>query len=114
MTTLTLSFDTLKFAKRMKAAGMPERQAEEEAAALADVMAEAMNTSDLATKQDIANLDAKITETQTGLEAKITETKAGLEVRIAETKADLVRWVVSVGVLQTAITAALIMKLIPA
>jgi hypothetical protein len=32
---------------------------------------------------------------------------------IAETKAELVKWIVSVGVLQTAIIGALLMKLIP-
>jgi hypothetical protein len=102
MTNMTLSFDTLKFANELKAGGVPERQAEAEAVALANVLAEAARTSDLATKQDIVNLDARI-----------TETKAGLEVKMAETKAELVKWVVSVGVLQTAIIAALLMKLIP-
>ncbi|MDR3221101.1 MAG: CCDC90 family protein [Candidatus Accumulibacter sp.] len=92
----------MKFANRMKAAGMPERQAEEEAAALADVMAEALKTSDLATKHDLSITEAK-------LEAKIAETRTEIE----RTKAELVRWVVSVGVLQTAIIAALIMRLIP-
>jgi hypothetical protein len=82
MTTLT--FDTLKFANRLKAVGVPEKQAEEEAAALADVMAEALSTSDLATKRDLA-----------------------------ETKVDLIKWVLTVGVLQTSIIAALVMRLIP-
>jgi hypothetical protein len=49
----TPSFDTLKFANRLKVAGVPDIQAEAETAALADVMAEAVTTSDLATKQDI-------------------------------------------------------------
>jgi hypothetical protein len=39
----TLAFDTLKFANRLKAAGVPDRQAEEESAALAEVMAERSN-----------------------------------------------------------------------
>jgi hypothetical protein len=80
----TLTFDTLKFANQLKAAGVPDKQAEAEATALADVMAEAVKTSDFATKRDLAEL-----------------------------KAELVKWVVTVGVLQTAIIAALVMKLIP-
>jgi hypothetical protein len=39
--------------------------------------------------------------------------KAELEVKIAETRADLVRWVVGVGVVQTAMSAALLLKLLP-
>jgi hypothetical protein len=34
-------------------------------------------------------------------------------VKIAETKSELIKWVVTVGVLQTSIIAALVMRLIP-
>ena len=47
MTTLT--FATLKFANKLKAAGVPEKQAEAEAEALAEVMSEAVKASDLTT-----------------------------------------------------------------
>ena len=40
-------------------------------------------------------------------------TEAKLEVKIAETKADLIRWVLGVGMLQTAMMAAMLLKLIP-
>lgn len=93
MTTLT--FDTLKFANRLKAAGVPEKQAEAEAEALAYVMQDAFSTADLSTKSDLAIV------------------KADLEVKIAETKSDLIRWVVGVGMLQTALIAAMLLKLIP-
>lgn len=46
MTTTT--FDTLKFARRLREAGVPERHAEAEACALAEVFAE--QREDLATK----------------------------------------------------------------
>jgi hypothetical protein len=82
MTTLT--FDTLKFANRLKAAGVPGKQAEEEAAALAEVMVEVAKTSDLVNKKDLNELELRIT-----------------------------KWIISVGVLQTALIAALLMKLIP-
>jgi DNA-binding transcriptional MerR regulator len=93
MTTLT--FDTLQFVQRLKKAGVKDAEAEAIAEAVRDVQANA----DLATKSD--------------LKRDLAEVKAGLEVKIAETKAELVKWVVSVGVLQTAIIAALLMKLIP-
>jgi hypothetical protein len=65
MTTLT--FDTLKFANRLKSAGVPDKQAEEEAAALADVMSEAIQTSDLANKRDLHELELRVTKWVVGL-----------------------------------------------
>lgn len=87
---MTLSFDTLQFVQRLKQSGMEEAQAEAVARAVREI--QVTESPELATKNDIARL----------------------EVKIAETRADLVKWVVSVGVLQTAIIAALLMKLIPA
>jgi stage III sporulation protein SpoIIIAA len=62
-------------------------------------------------KQDMAAFEAKMATKRdiAALEVKIAETRA----EIAQTKADLIRWVVSVGVLQTAIIGALFMRLIP-
>jgi len=58
MTTLT--FDTLKFANRLKAAGVPDKQAEAEAEVLAEVLAEAVKTSDLSTKNDLHESEIRI------------------------------------------------------
>ncbi|NOT12171.1 MAG: DUF1640 domain-containing protein [Methylococcaceae bacterium] len=49
MTTLT--FDTLKFANTLKAAGVPPAQAEAEATALSEVLG--VNLRDLVTKDDM-------------------------------------------------------------
>jgi hypothetical protein len=98
----TLTFDTLKFAKTLTAAGVPSAQAEAEAEALANALEESGKMASLATKQDVDVL-----------QKDIAVVKAELEVKIAETKADLVRWVVGVGVLQTAMIAALLLKLLP-
>ncbi|MDR2614690.1 MAG: hypothetical protein LBC91_05140 [Candidatus Accumulibacter sp.] len=68
----------------MPTAGVPEKQAEEEALALADVIAEAVKTSDLVNKRDLNELELRIT-----------------------------KWIISVGVLQTALIAALVMKPVP-
>jgi hypothetical protein len=115
---ITLTFDTLQFVQRLKKAGIKEIEAEAIAEAVRDAQANtdaaikrdlAAFEADLATKRDIVMLEVKIVETKRDLEIKIHD----LEVRIAETKADLTRWVVSVGVLQTAIIGALLMKLIP-
>lgn len=50
----TITFDTLKFADTLKAAGVPDKQAEAEARALADAFSS--STSELSTKADIRDL----------------------------------------------------------
>ncbi len=47
----TLTFDTLKFANKLKAAGVPPAQAEAEAAVLSEVLE--VNLKELATKEDL-------------------------------------------------------------
>jgi len=56
MTTVT--FDTLKFANRLKAAGVPEKQAEAEAEILAEALE--VNAKNLATKEDLVMLEQRI------------------------------------------------------
>lgn len=62
-----VTFDTLKFAKRLETAGMPARQAEAEAQALQDALAE----SELATRHDISELHHELRETRTELNGKL-------------------------------------------
>lgn len=50
----TITFDTLKFADTLKAAGVPDKQAEAEARALADAFS--TSTSELSTKGGIRDL----------------------------------------------------------
>lgn len=57
MTTTT--FDTLKFANRLKTAGVPDKQAEALAEAQADMMSESLASS-LATKMDIAEVKTEL------------------------------------------------------
>ena len=52
----TITFDTLKFVEKLKAAGVPEAQAKAEAEALQGVFAETLETQ-LATKTDIVRFD---------------------------------------------------------
>lgn len=53
------TFDTLKFAKRLKGAGVPDKQAEAEAEAIREAFSEALDTQ-VATKADIARLDRRL------------------------------------------------------
>ncbi|OHC73545.1 MAG: hypothetical protein A3G18_07790 [Rhodospirillales bacterium RIFCSPLOWO2_12_FULL_58_28] len=60
MTAIT--FDTLKLARKLEAAGFGTKQAADTAEALAESMAE---VSGLATKEDVFRLEAKIEATKT-------------------------------------------------
>lgn len=57
MTTIT--FDTLKFVERLRAAGVPDGQAKAEAEALAEALSESAANM-LATKQDINRIEMKL------------------------------------------------------
>jgi hypothetical protein len=55
----TITFDTLKFARRLREGGVPEKQAEAEAEALAAVFAEALENQ-LATKADVVRVEGEL------------------------------------------------------
>lgn len=86
----TITFDTLKFVTKLKESGLSESQA----VAITEAFKEAHGEAEVATKSDIRELELKF------------------EARMSETKAELVRWIVGAGFLQTALIAALLMKLI--
>lgn len=55
----TVTFDTLKFVEKLKAAGVPEAQAKAEAEALLSAFSEAMEAQ-LATKSDINRIEKEL------------------------------------------------------
>lgn len=63
-----------------------------------------MSTINLATKRDLRELELK-------LDARFKELELKVAKDIAKSKAKLIRWVVGVGLLQTTIITALIIKL---
>ncbi len=85
-----IAFDTLRFVTRLKESGLSEPQA----LAITEAFKEAHGEAEVATKADIRELELKF------------------EAKMAETKAELVRWIVAAGFLQTALIAALLIKLI--
>jgi len=84
----SVTFDTLKFVEKLKAAGVPEAQAKAEAEALQGVFAETMDAQ-LATKADVVRLERHMD----GIEAKI---EARFE-RI-DGKLTLVQWMLALVV----------------
>ena len=95
MTTIT--FDTLRFVTRLKDSGLSESQS----LAITEAFKEAHGEAEVATRNDLRELELK-------LEVRFKE----MDAKMAETKAELIRWVVGAGFLQTALIAALLMKLI--
>ena len=55
MSHMTLAFDTLRYANKLKIAGVPEKQAEVQAEAMAELVAET-----LATKRDLRELELRM------------------------------------------------------
>jgi len=82
----TITFDTLKFVEKLKAAGISDAQAKAESEALQGVLAEALD-SQLATKSDLIKLDHRID----GLDAKIDH----MDTRIFE-EITLLKWMMGI------------------
>jgi len=65
----TVTFDTLKFVEKLKAAGIPEAQAKAMAEAQRETFAEALDTA-LATKSDIKDLGVNLKELELKIAAR--------------------------------------------
>jgi G3E family GTPase len=85
------TFDTLKFANTLKSAGVPDKQAEAQAVAFAEIIQ--VNMKDLATKDDLQIVSAEIKKDLNGKFDTIYEKLHGEQV--------LIRWMVGVGHLGT-------------
>ncbi len=83
----TIPFDTLKMAEEMEAAGFTHAQARTQARILSEIAS--ADRSTMATKLDIADV----------------------KLEIEKVRSELVKWVVTVGILQTAIVSALVLKI---
>jgi hypothetical protein len=95
----TVTFDTLKSANRLKAAGVPEKQAEAEAEVLAEVLA--ISLKELATKGDLKLL-----------EASLRQQMAEMRQQMAEMKTDLIKWVVGIALAQISLLVGILIKLL--
>ena len=125
----TSSFDTLKMAERLESAGVPPEQARMHAMLLFEVLAEGISSNEaglserFVSKQEftseiselkvaIARVDTKIDR----LEARIDSLELNIDARIAkaiaELRSQMIHWIVSVGVLQTGLITALILKIV--
>lgn len=63
----TIAFDTLAYANKLKQAGVPDRRAEVQAEAMAELVEER-----LATKRDLSELEERIANRMNELEYRLT------------------------------------------
>jgi hypothetical protein len=111
-------FDTQKMVERLEGAGVPPTQARVHTALLTEVMTamEAAIIERCASKQDLERMEARIEVRMAGFDARLAgfdARLAGFDARLAELKSELIRMMVTVGILQTALIAALLLKLTP-
>ncbi|MDD5242166.1 MAG: hypothetical protein PHG47_10685 [Sulfuricella sp.] len=81
----TITFDTLKFVERLKAAGVPESQAMAQSEALKEVL-----SADVATKHDL------------------TETELRIEAKMESMKYEIIKWNTGTLLAATGIFAAIV------
>lgn len=105
----TITFDTLKLARKLEAAGFPHAQAADTAEALADSLGE---VSGLATKADLVELKVE-------LKADMAELRTELKTEMAELRAEIrgelnthLRWIVGT-IIAVAALAVAASKLLP-
>jgi hypothetical protein len=110
----TLTFDTLKFADRLKSAGIPAVHAEAEAKALSEVLE--TNLGELATKSDLreveTRLESKIEKTELVLRQEISGSVSSLRQEMTNMKVELIKWGIGFAIAQAGLLIA-ILKFFP-
>jgi hypothetical protein len=91
---LAVAFDTLKLARKLESAGMQPKQAQDTSAALAETLVEWHSVGNLATKDDIQRLEAKI------------------EIEVGKAKAEILKWLFAAIGAQTFVLLGALVALI--
>lgn len=101
----TLTFNTLKFANRLKTAGVPAQQAEAEAEALSEVFEASL--SELVTKGDMRFLknDMQL------LKNDMQRLEDRLDTRMAQMKFEILKWVIGIALAQFGLLTGILLKL---
>ena len=129
------SFDAVKAVERLESAGVPAEQARMHALLLCEILRDASRNADIRQeltaetselKMSIAKLDAKIDRVDAKVDrvdakvdrvdARISELEQRIDIKIqaaiAGLKSELILWVVSVGILQSALITGLVLKVV--
>ena len=110
-----LTFDTLAYSKDMQEAGFTREQADAMASANAAAFQSMVVSRRLATKDDVERLERKLDNTRRDLESQISSVKNDLELQIgsvrteiAESKHDILKWMVTGFITQSALLVAIL------
>ncbi len=95
----TITIDTHEFIKKLKNTGFSEEQVE----VITKLQKAAVNSIPEQARHDY---DPDNLITNHLLDSRLSQSELKSEVRLAETKSELIRWIVSVGLLQTALITA--------
>jgi hypothetical protein len=98
-----IAFDTLRFVKRLQAAGYTPEQAEAQAEAYAEAVGDA-----LATKQDLELTKQELQHSISTVKSEVEAMATTLRGEIREANLNLIKWIVPLLVGQTAVIAALV------
>lgn len=125
-----MRFDTEKMVERLEDAGVPQAQAR----AHVSLLMNSINTTEesiierCASKHQIADhvavikaefekqrlhFDDQFENLRLYLDAELEKQRLHFEARLSETRGELIKWVVSAGILQMALITGLVLKLIP-
>lgn len=114
----TLALDTYALVSKLKEAGVPEQQAAAQVETITKAIDSALEQAkhdyrldDLSTKRDLKELELELKRDMELIKRDIEVLRSDSRAQIAETKADLIRWVVGVGVLQTALLTGVLLRL---
>ena len=103
---MPITIDSHQYAIRLTNAGMSAELASIHAEMSADIMRELG-----ALDRRLERTEQQIQEAKIILNAKIEQVEARLEAKIADTRTEIIKWVVSVGILQSSLITALLLKL---
>ncbi|UAW64399.1 CCDC90 family protein [Mycoavidus sp. HKI] len=107
-------FDTLKFSKRLKEAGVPSAQAEAEAEVLSEIFA--VNLQELPTKEDLHavkdELRHEISDLRKDMDLKFEQTTSTLRGDISNSKFELLKWFIGIAIAQVGLIIG-ILKFLP-
>jgi len=121
----TVTFNTLRFANRLKSAGVPPIQAEAEADALSEVFE--TNLGELATKEDLRHeidgLRHEMKELETGLRHEISDLRKDVDAKfeassishkqeMSDLKFELLKWIIGIAIAQAGFLIG-ILKFLP-
>ncbi|MBV8635043.1 MAG: hypothetical protein JO002_11170 [Burkholderiaceae bacterium] len=105
-------FDTLKMAERLQEAGVPVEQAKMHAVVLAEALTEASYTDRFASEPKVSAEFALVKIALEKLDAKIDKVDAKIDKTAAELRTEMIRWMVTLGIVQTGLISGLFLKLL--